>query len=62
MGAVTLVAVDHSPGIAKRVKALVDCSQGDLHAHVGEQILVYQNQVGMEDIKTDMDNGEKPFW
>ena len=61
VGAVTLVVVDHSPGIANRVKALADFSQGGLHAHVGEQILVYQNQVGMEDIKTDMDNGGKPF-
>ena len=59
MGAITLVVVDGSSGIADRVEALSDCMQSGFHTHVREQLLVNQGQVGVEYVKTDMDNGEE---
>ena len=56
MGTVALVVVDCSSGIANRVEALTDCTQSGFHAHVGEQLLVDQDQVRMEYVKTDVDN------
>ena len=46
-------------GIADRMEALTDCTQSGFHAHVKEQLLVDQDQVRMEYIKTDMDNGKE---
>ena len=57
----TFVVVDGSSGIADRVETLTDCTQSGFHAHVREQLLMDQNQIRMEDIKTDMDNGKESF-
>ena len=53
------MVVDGSSGIADRVEALSDCMQSGFHTHVREQLLVNQGQVGVEYVKTDMDNGEE---
>ena len=59
MGTKALVVVDGSSGIADRMEALTDCTQSGFHTHVREQLLVDQDQIRMEDIKADMDNGEE---
>ena len=61
VGTVAFVVVDHCPDIANRVETLADCAQGGLHTHVREQMLMDQDQIGLEEIKTYMNNGKKPF-